>query len=410
MERKYEAAVTNLLFLVLVLCNLCLFSREIGDESARFCSSYEQSNWMQWFLTFAIGATCGVVALVVSYGSKYLTSWKFRIFNELVEREKSGQVMAGAAFLSLLGINVVLASMAWLVVYGEPMAGGSGIPEVKCYLNGLGIPRLLHTKTLAYKVVGIILSTSSGLPLGKEGSMVQAGAAVAAILSQGRSKAFQDFRNDKEKRDFVACGASAGVAAAFGSPVGGVLFSLEEGASFWSTKLSLRCFFSGMTAVFVLLCFKTANLKFGRSSNVAMFSFGEFFSLQGAQSNFAVWEISLFVLIGIMGGMIGSVFNSAQQSVFNWRKGFYSRPLLRYLEVVCIVTIMSFLSYGASAMWSTCTPVPSVVSARRGSEQEADLVTKLVPLYCPRGTHYNQLASLYLTDADTCIRQLYHFR
>lgn len=218
----------------------------------------------------------------------------------------------------------------------------------------------------------------------------------------------QDFRNDKEKRDFVVCGSAAGVAAAFGAPIGGVLFGLEEGASFWSTKLTWRCFFCAMTTVFTGILLNTANSAFGHSDSGAMFSFGEFFSLEGEKSNYSVWELWLFTMLGCIGGMVGAVFVYFNAILTRFRLQHMRTALLKLMEVVLIVSIMTALAYFLPVYFAHCTPLP--VDMENWSNQEKQLVEQLVPLYCDKQTQYNELASLYLTDPDTAIKQLFHFR
>lgn len=122
-------------------------------------------------------------------------------------------------FLAFLFYQTVFAIMASLFVYIEPVSGGSGIPEVKCFLNGIDLPRIVRFKTLVCKVVGVTFSVAAGLPVGKEGPMVHSGSVVAAGISQGKTRLwgkdtsfskFSDFRNDREKRGelvlFCYCG------------------------------------------------------------------------------------------------------------------------------------------------------------------------------------------------------------
>jgi hypothetical protein len=58
--------------------------------------------------------------------------------------------------------------------------------------------------------------------------------------------------SDSDHREFISAGTAAGISAAFGAPVGGVLFAMEEACSFWSRKTAWRCFMAAVFATFTM--------------------------------------------------------------------------------------------------------------------------------------------------------------
>lgn len=97
--------------------------------------------------------------------------------------------------------------------------------------------------------------------------MVHTGACIANLLGQGGSRKYhltwrwlRYFKNDRDRRDLITCGAAAGVAAAFRAPVGGVLFALEEAASWYHPILPS---FRDITAEFAYtsMSFQSVQIK-----------------------------------------------------------------------------------------------------------------------------------------------------
>ena len=49
----------------------------------------------------------------------------------------------------------------------QPVAAGSGIPQIKCFLNGVKVPHVVRVKTLIIKVIGVVSAVAGGLAVGK---------------------------------------------------------------------------------------------------------------------------------------------------------------------------------------------------------------------------------------------------
>ena len=132
-------------------------------------------------------------------------------------------------------------------------AEGSGIPEMKSILAGVNIYKFLSYRAMIGKIIGVWANFCAHLSIGKEGPFVHISACIANNLA--KLSFFRDI-NSATKKNMLAAAVGAGVTATFGTPIGGVLFSIEVTSSYYIVANLWRTFFCSVFTIIVYCFFR----------------------------------------------------------------------------------------------------------------------------------------------------------
>ncbi|CAN6540743.1 unnamed protein product [Malus baccata var. baccata] len=383
-----------------------ILENEFFKQDWRSCGKAHvlQYIFMKWVSCFLVGIVVGLIAFCNNLAVENIAGIKFVVTSNMMLQRRFWLAFA-VFFFSNLGLTFFAVVVTAFVA---PAAAGSGIPEVKAYLNGVDAPGIYSIKTLLVKIVGSVTAVSSSLLIGKAGPMVHTGACVASLLGQGGSKKhgltwkwLRYFKNDRDRRDLVTCGAAAGIGASFRSPVGGVLFAFEEMASWWRSALLWRAFFT--TAVIAIVLRALIDVCY--SGKCGLFGTGGLimFDVYSENISYHITDVPPVLLLGFLGGILGSLYNSLLTKVIRIYNIIHERGVVYKILIACTVSIFtSCLLFGLPWL-ATCRPCPrDAVEAcptigRSGNYKK---------FQCPAG-HYNDLASLIFNTNDDAIRNLF---
>ncbi|CUE65228.1 voltage-gated chloride channel, putative [Bodo saltans] len=206
----------------------------------------------------------------------------------------------------------------------SPYGSGGGIIEVKTIVSGHHAKRYLGGWTVMTKIFACCLSTGSGIQVGKEGPFVHIGACIGGLWSN----LFPSYRSEGKKRELICTGSAGGVAVAFGAPIGGVIFALEELSSTYNFKVIMASLICGMVGVLF-----QGKMDIWQTGRIVQFSVNY-------RHAWHFFELPLFGALGIFCGLLGSVFIKFNLAIQRFR-----RPRVKNWRVteVCILGLVSAL-------------------------------------------------------------------
>ncbi len=220
----------------------------------------------------------------------------------------------------------------WLVVRYEKFAGGSGIPQVMAAIelanprDNHKIRRLLSIRVIIIKIVSSFFMILGGGVVGREGPTIQ----IAGSVFRKVNQLLPDWWPKVSKRNMIMTGAAAGLAAAFNTPLGGIVFAIEE-----LTKTHISYF---RTALF------TAVIIAGLTAQAL---FGPYLYLGYPVIKGLSVYISLgVILVAMFAGIGGSITGRILVIIINWRGRLTKKRQQIIFVVFCglVVALLGFIS------------------------------------------------------------------
>ena len=185
-----------------------------------------------YFVSMIVGLLTGLVAVPYHYLLYYLLDVRGSFF-----ASRPAWYWHIPLFFLFWGLLVFV---SWLVKK-MPLISGGGIPQTRGAING----RITYQHPfieLISKFVGGVLSFSAGLSLGREGPSVQIGSYVGSLVSRW-THILQG-----ERKQLLAAGAGAGLAAAFSAPLASSLIVIESIERFDAPKTAITTLLAGVVA------------------------------------------------------------------------------------------------------------------------------------------------------------------
>lgn len=226
-----------------------------------------------WLGALVVGGVCAVFAILADYAGE--------VFNKLVEI---------SPLIPLVATPLVLAGLAWATRNIFPGSQGSGIPQAIAALESRRKSAVLSLRIAVGKILLTLLGLAVGASIGREGPSVHIGSSI--MYSLGRLARFPAHYME---RGLILAGGAAGIAAAFNTPLAGIVFAIEEMSKSFEQRTS------GIVTIGVVIAGLTALVTLGPY---------HYFGTSTAElPDTASWLA--VPVCGVIGGLLGGLFSSA---------------------------------------------------------------------------------------------------